>query len=75
MSSVTVVVPQPPEPVFDSLTVLEPLEEVGCKPQAVMLEPPLIRLAVPVPPAKRLQLQVPGVEAEAPVNITLAVPH
>lgn len=75
ISSVTVVVPHPPDPVLDNLTVREPLGEVGLKPQAVMLPPPLMRVPVPEPPPRSVQLQEPGVEAEAPVNITSAVPH
>ena len=75
MSSVTVVLPQPPDPVLDRRTVREPLDEVGWKPQAVMVPPPFIRLPVPVPPPSRLHDQEPGDDADAPRNITLPVPH
>ena len=74
MSSVTVVLPQPPEPVLESLTVLLPLAEVGVKLFAVRVAL-VFKVPVPLPPPKRLHDQVPGVEADAPVNVTVPVPH
>lgn len=74
LSSVTVVLPQPPEPVLESLTVMRPLGEVGVKVEAAG-EAPFVTVPVPQPPDTMLQPHVPGEEADDPVNVTAAVPH